>query len=186
MCIIYFEGTASFATLQTKIINQKLENNMKLSFNIKTLTAIIGLSFAVMFSQQSFAMDDADTIVKERQAVMEAVKNTVGALAGAVKAGASQEDLIKAADAFAAAAAASITVEAFKTNTHGKSTVKTTATEKVWSDWDRFEQALLDMEAGAIEIQMAAAAGTLTSADQLGVALKECGFCHRKAGYRSK
>ncbi|MEP3197282.1 MAG: cytochrome c [Lentilitoribacter sp.] len=159
---------------------------MKFLRKIKTVSAIAGISVMMMVGPQAIAMDDPDAIVKERQVVMDNVKNTVGALSKAVKSGASTEDILAAADAFLAATASSVTVEAFKTNTHGKSTVKTTATEKVWTDWARFEQALLDMESGAKEIQVAAAAGTLTSDDQLGVALKECGFCHRSAGYRAR
>ncbi|MEP2979825.1 MAG: cytochrome c [Lentilitoribacter sp.] len=159
---------------------------MKFLRKIKTVSAIAGISVMMMVGPQAIAMDDPDAIVKERQVVMDNVKNTVGALSKAVKSGASTEDILAAADAFLTATASSVTVEAFKTNTHGKSTVKTTATEKVWTDWARFEQALLDMESGAKEIQVAAAAGTLTSEDQLGVALKECGFCHRSAGYRAR
>ena len=159
---------------------------MKFFSKLKTATAVAGISMLMVLGQQAIAMDDPDAIVKERQMVMDNVKNTVGALSKAVKSGASSDEILAAADAFLAATASSVTVEAFKTNTHGKSTVKTTATEKVWTDWDRFEQALLDMENGAKEIQLAAAGGTLTSEDQLGVALKECGFCHRSAGYRAR
>lgn len=159
---------------------------MKFYSKFKTATAVVGISMLMVIGQQATAMDDADAIVKERQVVMDNIKNTVGALSKAVKSGASSDDILAAADAFLAATATSVTVAAFETNTHGKSTVKTTATEKVWSDWDRFEKALVDMENGAKEIQMAAAGGTLNSEDQLGVALKECGFCHRSAGYRSR
>lgn len=130
--------------------------------------------------------NDADVFVEKRQAIMKQVRETTGALSKAVKGGASQEEILAAANAFLTATNAEAAIAAFETNTHGKSTIKTTATEKVWTDWDRFAQALTDLEAGAKVIQAAAAAGNLSSEDQLGVALKECGFCHRTAGYRSR
>lgn len=159
---------------------------MKMKLKIQKILTFALLGVTLAFTSQSFADDAANAAVKQRQMLMENIKNTVGALSAAVKGGASQEDTLKAADAFLAAANSKTTIAAFQTNTHGKSTVKTTATETVWTDWVRFEQALTDLESGAKEIQMAAAGGTLSSADQLGVALKECGFCHRQAGYRSR
>jgi cytochrome c553 len=40
------------------------------------------------------------------------------------------------------------------------------------------------LEVAAVGIQKAAAAGELSEFDQLKPALQECGFCHRKSGFR--
>lgn len=156
---------------------------------IKTFKLLIasGLMAGVSaFSASTSFADDIDAIIDNRKDVMQTIRKTAGALNDSVKGGASQTDLIAAATAFVEATNTEITIAAFETNTHGKGNVKTTSTEKVWTDWERFSQALTDMNSGAIEIKELAEAGTLTSADQMGIAMKECGFCHRQAGYRGR
>lgn len=159
---------------------------MKLSKKLSS-AIVVGI-FAILTAMYPMAAssNDADATVQKRQAVMKDVRSTAVALTKAIKGGASNDELVAAANAFVAATNAEMAIAAFEPNTHGISTVKTTATEKVWTDWDRFSQALTDLEAGAKEIQAAAVAGNLNSEDQLGVAMKECGFCHRQAGYRSR
>lgn len=159
---------------------------MKSMQTIKMFVSI-GLAASIMiFSTSLASADDVDMIIENRKDVMQTIRKTAGALNDSVKGGAAQADLIAAATAFVDATNTEITIAAFETNTHGKGTVKTTSTEKVWTDWERFVQALTDMNNGAIEIKTLAEAGTLTSADQMGVAMKECGFCHRTAGYRGR
>lgn len=159
-------------------MNLMKKTNLLLASLVIAATSFAGLQMA--------AANDADAIVEARKDIMQTIRKTAGALNDSVKAGASQDELIAAAEAFVAATNAEMTIAAFETNTHGKNTVKTTSSEKVWTDWDRFSQALTDMSNGAIEIKAMADAGTLSSADQLGIAMKECGFCHRQAGYRTR
>lgn len=152
--------------------------------NLLFASAIVALA-SVSGSHMASA-NDADAIVEARKDIMQTIRKTAGALNDGVKGSVSQDELIAAAEAFVAATNTEITIAAFETNTHGQNTVKTTSTEKVWTDWERFSQALTDMNNGAIEIKALADAGTLTSTDQLDIAMKECGFCHRTAGYRSR
>ncbi|MEM9626196.1 MAG: cytochrome c [Pseudomonadota bacterium] len=69
------------------------------------------------------------------------------------------------ADGFAIAATYGVTSAAFEQNTDGLGSEKTTATAKIWQDWDRFDEALKAMEVAAQAIQTAAANGELTSFD---------------------
>lgn len=159
---------------------------MKLLKLFRLLVACGVIASMGIFGATTGFAEDIDTIIKNRKDVMQTIRKTAGALNDSVKGGASQADLIAAASAFVDATNTEITIAAFETNTHGQGSLKTTSTEKVWTDWDRFSQALTDMNNGAIEIRELAEAGNLTSTDQLGVAMKECGFCHRQAGYRSR
>jgi len=86
----------------------------------------------------------------------------------------------------AAATNAEAIIAAFSQNTDGKGSEKTTSTGKIWEDFARFEEAVQDLAAAAKDIQTAAAAGDLTEFDQLKPALSQCGFCHRKSGFREK
>lgn len=159
---------------------------MKSTKTFKVLIASGALAILSAFNASTSFADEIDAIIENRKDVMQSIRKTAGALNDSVKSGAAQSELIAAATAFVEATNTEITIAAFEINTHGKGTVKTTSTEKVWTDWERFSQALTDMNEGAIAIKELAEAGTLTSADQMGVAMKECGFCHRQAGYRSR
>jgi cytochrome c556 len=130
---------------------------------------------------------DPDAAIKYRKSVMSAVGGHIGGLVAILKGEIDQPDsLATHADGFAIAATYGVTSAAFEQNTEGLGSEKTTATGKIWQDWDRFDEALKAMEVAAKEIQTAAANGELTSFDQLKPALKECGFCHRESGFREK
>ncbi len=68
---------------------------MKFFSKIRTATAVAAISMLMVVGQQATAMDDPDTVVKERQVVMDTIKNTVGALSKAVKSGASTQDILQ-------------------------------------------------------------------------------------------
>ena len=144
-------------------------------------------ALGVLAGGAALAEDDADAAIKYRKDVMASVgahtKGLVAIMKGEI---AHPEGLVLHANGLAAAANSGLTIRAFQQNTDGKGSEATTTTAKAWEDWARFETALKDLEAAAVAIQAQAAAGTLTEFDQLKPALKECGFCHRESGFRSK
>jgi len=97
-----------------------------------------------------------------------------------------KDALLAHATGLANASKASVVENAFKENTHGKGSEKTTSTAKVWEEWDDYVEAIGRLEKATLEIQALAEAGNLTEFDQLKPALKECGYCHRDAGFREK
>lgn len=132
----------------------------------------------------------ADGAIKYRKAVMKSVKGSADAmvqiLTGGVEIENKEQALKDLAAALAQSARASTTINAFKQNTHGQGSEKTTATAKVWDDWADFSDAFNRMEAAAQTIAEKADAGTLQMSEMKSVLFKECGYCHRKAGYRTK
>ena len=148
---------------------------------------LITAAFGVLATGPALAEDDADDAIKYRKNVMASVGAHTKALVAIMKGEVDHKDgLLLHANGLAAAANTGLTVRAFQQNTDGQGSEATTTTAKAWEDWPRFEQALKDLEAASLEIQAQASAGTLTEFDQLKVALKECGFCHRESGFRSK
>lgn len=149
---------------------------------------IIVCSSLLLLSSTAMADTTADNAIKFRKNLMNSTKTSVDALIAAVKGEVDQKDNLEAlAAVFAAATNPEITKSAFLQNTHDQQDKeKTTATEKIWSDWNDFAEAFDKLGAATQEISAQAAAGTLTSFDQLKPALGQCGYCHRKAGYRVK
>ena len=131
-----------------------------------------------------------DGAIKYRKAVMNSVKGSADAmvqiLTGGVDVENKEQALKDIAAALAQSARATTTINAFKQNTHGQGAEKTTATAKVWEDWADFSDAFTRMEAAAMKISEQANAGTLEMSGMKSVLFKECGYCHRKAGYRTK
>jgi len=156
--------------------------------NCKTLIAALSLS-AVIGTLPVLAADEAepDNAIKYRKQMMKAVGGHTTAMVAVLKGDVPHQAALKShADGLAAATNAEALIAAFKQNTDGNGSQKTTSTSKIWEDFARFEKAVQDLSAAAKEIQTAAAAGNLTSFDQLKPALDQCGFCHRKSGFRSK
>lgn len=135
----------------------------------------------------AMAEDDVDAAIKYRKAAMKAVGGHIGGLVAVMKGDIDNAAGLPAhADGLVAATNPAMLKRAFKQNTAGKGSEQTTSNAKIWGDFARFEKAIDDMNAAAIQIQTAAAAGSLTSFDQLKPVLKECGFCHRDSGFRDK
>lgn len=161
-------------------------------FNTLKKKTVAGLVVAAVaasaFAGTSYAETSPDAAIKYRKSAMKAVGGHIGGLVGILKGDAADRKggLAAIAAGLAAATDLSITVPAFKQNTAGLGTEKTTTTPKTWEDFARFEKALTDMNNAAKEISLAASKGELTSFDQLKPALAQCGFCHRESGFRSK
>ncbi len=156
--------------------------------NYKTL--LTGL-FAAAFlgALPTFAADEVepDNAIKYRQQMMKAVGGHTSAMVVILKGEVPHTEALKShADGLAAATNPESLIAAFMQNTDGKGSEENTSTGKIWEDWARFEEAVQDLAAAAKEIQVAAAAGNLTEFDQLKPALEQCGFCHRKSGFRDK
>lgn len=155
-----------------------------MSHRLSLLTAAFVMTFIVCSPAMS-ADADPDAIIKYRKNIMSAVGAQTGALVAILKGEVDLKDALASnAEALAASSNAAVVIGAFKQNTNGQGNEKTTATAKVWEDWDRFAKAAKDLETAALDISKAAAAGELTSFDQLKPALAQCGFCHKKAEYR--
>lgn len=157
---------------------------MKYLAKSATALAVLGL---LAGGGAAMAEDDADAAIKYRQAAMKAVGGHIGGLVAVLKGDIDNAAGLQAhADGLVAATNPALLVRAFQQNTAGKGSEKTTSNAKIWDDFPRFEKAINDMNAAAIGIQTAAAAGTLTEFDQIKPALTECGFCHRESGFRDK
>lgn len=130
---------------------------------------------------------DADEEIKYRQNVMKSVGGHTTALVSILKGKVAHKDAILVhATGLANASTASVVAAAFKENTHGKGSEKTTTTAKVWEEWDKYTEAIARLEKATAEIKVLAEEGKLTDFDQLKPALKECGECHRDSGFREK
>lgn len=131
------------------------------------------------------ADSEPDEVIKYRKNVMKAVGGNTSALVALVKGDVDLKDSIPAiAKALAASSDANMVIAAFRQNTDGQGNEKTTATAEIWSNWERFEKASREMERVSLEISDAAAAGNLTSMDQLRPLFAQCNECHKDAGFR--
>ncbi len=146
----------------------------------------MALAAACLFSASAFAADAApDDAIKYRKNVMGAVGSHTSAISAILKGEVDFKDSLPVhVNGLAIAANAAVITEAFRQNTDGEGSENTTATARVWSDWDRFQQAAEELEAAVQEVSAAAENGTLTSFDQMRPVFEKCGFCHRQAGYR--
>ena len=135
----------------------------------------------------AYAETDPDNAIKYRKNAMGAVGSHTNALVAILKGEVPHTDALKIhSDGLVTATNPTVLLAAFNQNTHGEGSEKTTATAKIWEEWERYEQAVNDLHEAAKGIQAAAASDSLTSFDQLKPALDQCGFCHRKSGYREK
>lgn len=129
----------------------------------------------------------ADDTIKYRKNVMSTVGGHTKALVAILKGEVPHKDaLVVHATGLANASTASVVENAFKENTHGKGSEKTTSTAKIWEEWDDYADAIARLEKATMDIKALAEAGELTEFDQLKPALKECGYCHRDSGFREK
>lgn len=148
---------------------------------------LIIAAFCLSLPFGAMADTSADDAIKYRKNLMQTLKTSVNAMIAVVKGEVDQKDQLPGlAATFAAAANEAVNNGAFKQNTHGQGSEKTTATENVWKNWDDFSNAFTKLDAAAKDIKAAADAGTLTSFDQIKPALGQCGYCHRKADFRVK
>lgn len=154
---------------------------------MKNKLTVLCLSVCLGFGGVAFAETEPDNAIKYRKNLMKSVKFSVDALIAATKGEVEQQDkLAELAASFATAANSKLTVGGFEQNTQGKGGEDTTATAKVWEDWDDFSAAFTKLSEEADKIKALADAGELNSFDQIKPALGQCGYCHRKAGYRTK
>jgi cytochrome c556 len=152
------------------------------------LLSIILTTALLVLSQSAISADaEPDEAIKYRKNVMGAVGSNMKGMVAILKGNVDQKSSLNAlADGFASAATYELTMNAFKQNTDGQGSEKTTSTAKLWEEWNDFTEALIRMEAASKTIQKLAASGELNSFEQLKPALKECGYCHRESGFRSK
>ncbi|WP_430474787.1 c-type cytochrome [Thalassospira lucentensis] len=127
-------------------------------------------------------MDNAT--VENRKMLMDGIGGAMGTLGCYLKGQCDLPDPVLRNLANGIAFAASAAPAAFEAKTMN-ATVKTTATEKVWTDWDDFSGRFAGLKEGAIAMAAAAAAGDKSA---MGAAMgelgKSCKSCHDT--YRSK
>lgn len=153
---------------------------------MKKITVLFVSAF-VVFSSMAIADTSPDDAIKYRKNLMNSVKTSVNAMIAVTKGEVDQTDLLpELAATFAAATNAKMTKGAFQQNTDGKGGEETTATANVWESWDDFAEAFDKLGTAANDIKTLADAGELNSFDQIKPALAQCGYCHRKAGFRVK
>lgn len=142
------------------------------------LVAGIAISSPSWSHSDGPAVGDADNAIKYREGVMHTIGANAGAIAAIMKGDLPHKDTL-AEHARVLAIAAGWANDAFHQNTHGMGKEKTTATEDVWKDWDKFAGIMDDMEEEAQKIAVAAEAGDM---DAVGAGLKPlfktCKSCH--------
>lgn len=125
---------------------------------------------------------DPDAAIKYRQGVMKAIGGATGNIGATLKGEAGSPDqLAHLVTLLATAADPAYTVPAFKQNTDGEGVEKTTATAKIWENWDDFESRLNKL--GEVT-KAAAAAGADAGMDQMKPVFETCKGCHDE--YREK
>ncbi len=140
--------------------------------------ALAGAVGAACFVGLAAADTTADNAIKYRKAVMGGVGANTKAIAMIAK-GEVEHGEAFAAHARMLATAASLATAAFRQNTHGEGSEKTTAIAKVWDDWAEFEKGLKAMESEAGKLADLAEAGDMDGAkSQLGNVGKTCKACH--------
>jgi cytochrome c556 len=147
------------------------------------LIGVLGIGAAALAN----GIGSADAAIKYRKDAMASVGGHIRALVANLKGEVNDSEGLKVhAAALSAAANASLLKTSFGQNTDGQGTVETTATGKIWEDWDGFAEQLDILERTSAEIAAIAANGELTEFDQLKPVLATCGACHRKLGYREQ
>lgn len=136
--------------------------------------AIVGIALGV-FAGPSLAEADPDTAIKYRKNVMKAVGGHTQAAAAILK-GEIDAPSALAPHARSLALTAETALAAFQQNTDGQGVEKTTATDKIWSDWTGYEKAMQDFVEASAAFAEAAEAGTATGKNlqQLGGTCKSC------------
>ena len=126
----------------------------------------------------ALAESDPDSAIQYRKAVM----GTVGAnMKGSALIIQGKVDFKAnlAGHAHAISEAAKLAPAAFKQNTDGEGSEKTTSNSKVWSNWSNFEAGLKKLEQEAAKLAQIAESGDMAAAGaQLGALGKTCKGCH--------
>ena len=126
----------------------------------------------------ALAESDPDSAIQYRKAVMGAVGSNMKGSALIIQ-GKVDFKANLAGHAHAISEAAKLAPAAFKQNTDGKGSEKTTANSKVWSDWGDFEAGLKKLQEEAAKLAMIAEYGDMAAAGaQLGALGKTCKGCH--------
>ena len=145
---------------------------------LMTITGAAAMAGALLMTGSVVADTEPDAAIQYRKALMATVGGNMKASALIIKGEVEHKDAL-AAHARGIAAAATLAPAAFTQNTHGKGSEKTTANEKVWSNWDDFAAGLKTMETEATKLADLAASGDMAAAGkQLGVLGKTCKACH--------
>ena len=140
--------------------------------------AIAASAAIVLSSGLALAESDADSAIEYRKAVMGAVGSNMKGSALIIQGKVGFADNL-VGHAQAIADAAKLSPAAFKQNTDGQGSEKTTSKGKVWSDWADFEKGLMALETEAAKLAEVAQSGDMAAAGaQLGVLGKVCKDCH--------
>ena len=145
----------------------------------------LGTAAALLLaSGVALAENDPDSAIQYRKSIM----GTVGAnMKGSALIIQGKVDFTPnlAGHAHAISEAAKLAPAAFKQNTDGKGSEKTTAKGDVWSDWADFEAGLKKLETESAKLAKIAESGDMSAAGaQLGELGKTCKGCHDD--YRTK
>ena len=144
----------------------------------KTVVALVATS--LLAAGTAFAAGD-EAVIKYRQSLMKGQSGHLGALFGIVKGGAGSREHM-AVHAQALAAVSGMLIVGFEQRTEGG---KTRAKPDIWSDWDGFKKAAMDMEKATADVKTAVASGDDEAIGAaLGAAGDGCKGCHKK--FRAK
>ncbi len=137
------------------------------------LRTLIAAALAVCIAGPALA--DADAAIKYRKNAMKAVGSQMGSIVAILKGEVDNKDALgEHAALMGGATSMAITVPAFKMNTDGQGSEKTTATADVWNDWAKFEKGLADMEKAGKAMAMAGADASFDEVKALAAACKAC------------
>jgi len=132
-------------------------------------------------------LGEADAVIKYRKDAMASVGGHIRAMVANLKGEIDDpEGLVAHANALAAATDPNLLKRSFMQNTDGLGSVETTATAKVWEDWDDFAKQIDLLAAASTKVAEVANDGDLSKFDQLKPVLATCGACHRELGFRKR
>lgn len=141
----------------------------------KILLATAALGIALTSAPAAFAAD-ADASIKYRKSLMKIVGGSASSIGAILKGEAGQKaDLAALTQILAASTDPALVNPAFKMNTDGQGVEKTTATAKVWSDWEKFAAITGKLNEAA---KVAAAAGADVSFAEMKPVFAQCKACH--------
>ncbi|WP_282609909.1 cytochrome c [Pelagibius sp. Alg239-R121] len=144
----------------------------------KSIIGVSALAGSVLLAGSVWAETEPDAAIQYRKALMGTVGGNMKASALIIKGQVEHKDAL-AAHARGIAAAATLAPAAFKQDTHGKGSEKTTSNANIWKDWDKFSAGLKALETEATKLADLAASGDMEAAGkQLGAVGKTCKGCH--------
>nr|CRH06867.1 putative Cytochrome c, class II [Candidatus Magnetococcus massalia] len=144
----------------------------------KSVVLAAAIMAGVVMSHGVAQAADADATIKHRRGVMTVIGANMGAMGCYMKGQCDYNPKVLAKQAKSLQFAATLSLESFRQNVRG-GTVKSTASDKIWSEWDAYARGTQMMQDRAADLVTAVKTG---DKKQIGMAMgglgKTCKGCH--------